>query len=522
MTAPAARAAQLFGLARRPLPARAHRALLVAVLLLSAYVHLWNPAGFPDVFFDEGVYMRRAMHLAETGSPQESHLYDHPYLGQILLAGFLKAAGFPESAAGSPEAPYLAPRILMGLLAVLDTFLVYRIADARLGRRAAVIAAVLFAAMPMTWMLRRIVLDGLALPLVLSSILLAANSGGRSARSGGALVACSAALLGLAVFTKATAVAMAPVVAYLVVSARGWRALPAWLALAAAAPAAWPAMAAQAGQARLWLDGVLWQAGRQAGAAGERLAALTAANLAADPVLMGLGLAGAAYAAARRRLFLALWLAPFALLSAVTYFQYFHYILVLPALCASAAFMIDDVISRRLARPAARRAAAAAAAVLLAAAGGAWSGALVSEDLTSAQFEAVSHVASTGAYANATVLAPPTYSWVLSDVHGMPDVAPDYSHALFYPVETARYVLVADSHLLVDLERGERLADAYARSAPVWEARLRPACGDGGGGGGGGPAWDPCAAAMHLAASEGSFVQVRTGHAGTLAEPPAP
>ncbi len=521
MTAPAARAAQLFGLARRPPPARAHRALLVAVLLLSAYVHLWNPAGFPDVFFDEGVYMRRAMHLAETGSPQESHLYDHPYLGQILLAGFLKAAGFPESAAGSPEAPYLAPRILMGLLAVLDTFLVYRIADARLGRRAAVIAAVLFAAMPMTWMLRRIVLDGLALPLVLSSILLAANSGGRSARSGGALVACSAALLGLAVFTKATAVAMAPVVAYLVVSARGWRALPAWLALAAAAPAAWPAMAAQAGQARLWLDGVLWQAGRQAGAAGERLAALTAANLAADPVLMGLGLAGAAYAAARRRLFLALWLAPFALLSAVTYFQYFHYILVLPALCASAAFMIDDVISRRLARPAARRAAAASAAVLLAAAGGAWSGALVSEDLTSAQFEAVSHVASTGAYANATVLAPPTYSWVLSDVHGMPDVAPDYSHVLFYPVEAARYVLVADSHLLVDLERGERLADAYARSAPVWEARLRPACGDGGGGGGG-PAWDPCAAAMHLAASEGSFVQVRTGHAGPLAEPPAP
>ena len=381
------------------------------------------------------------------------------------------------------------------------------------------IAAVLFAAMPMTWMLRRIVLDGLALPLVLSSMLLAANSGGRSARSGGALVACSAALLGLAVFTKATAVAMAPVVAYLVVSARGWRALPAWLALAAAAPAAWPAMAAQAGQARLWLDGVLWQAGRQAGAAGERLAALTAANLAADPVLMGLGLAGAAYAAARRRLFLMLWLAPFALLSAVTYFQYFHYILVLPALCASAAFMIDDIVSRRLARPAAKRAAAASAAVLLAAAGGAWSGALVSGDLTSAQFEAVSHVASTGAYANATVLAPPAYSWVLSDVHGMPNVAPDYSHALFYPVETARYVLVADSHLLVDLERGERLADAYARSAPVWEARLRPACGDGGDGG---PAWDPCAAAMHLAASEGSFVQVRTGHAGPLAEPPAP
>ena len=521
MTAWIPRAA-LRALARRPVSARAHRAALAATLLLSAYVHLWNPVGFPDIFFDEGVYMRRAMHLAETGSPQESYLYDHPYFGQIVLAGFLKAAGFPETAAESAEAPYLAPRVLMGLLAVLDTFLVYRIAGARLGRRAAIIAAVLFAAMPMTWMLRRIVLDGLALPLVLSSILLALHAGGGgSPRRGGALLACSAVLLGLAAFTKLTAVSMLPVVAYLAVSARGWRALPPWLALAAAVPAAWPAAALHASQARLWLDGVLWQAGRQAGAAGERLAAATAANLAADPLLMGLGLAGAAYAAARRRLFLVLWIAPFVPLAAVTYFQYFHYILVLPAMCASAAFMIDDVISRRIARPHAQRAAAAASAVLLAAAGAAWSGALVSEDLSSAQLAAASHLAS-GPYGNTTILASPVYSWVLSDVHGMPHVAPDYSHVLFYPVETDRYVIVADSHLLHDLGRGERLAGAYARSAAVWEgAGPHPGCaGAAGGSDSDWPARGPCAGAMHLAAPEGSLVQVRIGHAGPLAGPP--
>lgn len=518
MTARAARGAFLRRLARRPVPTAAHRAVLAATLLLSAYVHLWNPVGFPDIFFDEGVYMRRAMHLLEAGSPQESHLHDHPYLGQIVLAGLLKAAGFPESAAASPEAPYLAPRILMGLLAVLDTFLVHQIVGRRLGRRAAILAAVLFAAMPMTWMLRRIVLDGLALPLILSSILLALHSGGGSPRRGAALAACSAVLLGLAAFTKLTAVSMVPVVAYLVVSARGWRALPAFLALAAAVPAAWPAAALHAGQARLWLDGVLWQAGRQAGAAGERLAAATAANFAADPLLMGLGLAGAAYAAARRRLFLVLWIGPFVPLAASTYFQYFHYILVLPAMCASAAFMIDDIASRRIARPAARRAAAASAAVLLAAAGAAWSGALVSEDLSSAQLAAVSHLAS-GPYENMTILASPVYSWVLSGVHGMPHVAPDYSYVLFYPLETERYVLVADSHLHHDLGRGERLAHAYARSSAVWEAGLHPGC-PLGGGFGGPPAWDPCAGAVHLAASEGARVEVRTGSAGPLAEPP--
>lgn len=518
-------AAPLRALARRPVSPGAHRAALAATLVLSAYVHLWNPVGFPDVFFDEGVYMRRAMHLAETGDPQESHLYDHPYFGQIALAGLLEAAGFPESAAGSPGAPYLAPRILMGLLAVLDTFLVYRIVCARLGRRAAILAAVLFAAMPMTWMLRRIVLDGLALPLVLSSILLAIHSGGGPPRRGAALALCSAALLGLAAFTKLTAVSMVPVVAYLVVSARGWRVLPAWLALAAAVPAIWPAAALRAGEARLWLDGVLWQAGRQAGAAGERFAAATAANIAADPILMGLGLAGAAYAAARRRLFLVLWIGPFVPLAATTYFQYFHYILVLPAMCASAAFMIDDVISRRIARPHLRRAAVGASAVLLAVVGAAWSGALVSEDASSAQLAAVSHLAS-GPYGNMTILAPPAYSWVLSGVHGMPHVAPDYSHVLFHPIETDQYVVVADSHLLHDLGRGERLADAYARSEPVWEASLHPACGpsaDAGlaGPAGDWPAWDPCAGAMHLAAPEGSHVQVRIGHAGPLAEPPS-
>ena len=525
MTARAPLAA-LRSLARRPASAKTHRAALAATLLLSAYVHLWNPVGFPDIFFDEGVYMRRAMHLVETGSPQESHLYDHPYFGQIVLAGFLKAAGFPGSAAESAEAPYLAPRVLMGLLAVLDTFLVYRIAEARLGRRTAIVAAVLFAAMPMTWMLRRIVLDGLALPLVLSSILLALHSGGGSPRRGAALLACSAALLGLAAFTKLTAVSMFPVVAYLAVSSRGWRALPAWLAAAAAVPAAWPAAALHAGQARLWLDGVLWQAGRQAGAAGERFAAATAANLAADPLLMGLGLAGAAYAAARRRLFLVLWIAPFAPLAAVTYFQYFHYILVLPAMCAAAAFMIDDIASRLIARPAAQRAAVAASAVLLAAVGAAWSGMLVSEDLSSAQLAAASHLAS-GGYENTTILASPVYSWVLSDVHGMPGVAPDYSHVLFYPVETPRYALVADPHLFYDLDRGERLAGAYARSEAVWEeAGPHPGCADkaaaGAGGGSANLVWGPCAGVMHLAASEGALVQVRIGRSGPLAEPPAP
>src|SRR5438132_7106783 len=108
--------------------------LLIIILLVSAFTHLWNAAGFPDVFFDEGVYMRRAMHVLNGSGPQEGNFYDHPFFGQIFLAGILGAIGYPQSLNPSTDANsisllYLIPRIVMGLLAVADTFLIYKIAD---------------------------------------------------------------------------------------------------------------------------------------------------------------------------------------------------------------------------------------------------------------------------------------------------------------------------------------------------------------------------------------------------------
>ncbi len=68
---------------------------------------------------------------------------------------------------------YLVPRVLMGILAVVDTFLVYKIAETRYNRKVAFISATLFAVMPSTWFLRRIYLDSIALPFILLSILFA-------------------------------------------------------------------------------------------------------------------------------------------------------------------------------------------------------------------------------------------------------------------------------------------------------------------------------------------------------------
>src|SRR5206468_10516174 len=135
--------------------------LLVIPLTLSAFTHIWNPIGFPAFHVDESHYMRRAMQVLQGLGPQESNAtydygYDHPYFGQIFLAAVLSLVNYPYSInpsidSHSIEMLYLVPRVLMGILAVVDTFLVYKIADARYNRKVAFISSILFAVLPSTW-----------------------------------------------------------------------------------------------------------------------------------------------------------------------------------------------------------------------------------------------------------------------------------------------------------------------------------------------------------------------------------
>src|SRR5919198_2277599 len=104
---------------------------LLVPLILSAYTHLWNPLGFPaGPSYDENIYLRRTMNILDTLGPQESELYDHPYFLQIFLGGILHLIGYPNSLnpiAGdvhSIEILYLIPRLIMGILSVVDTFLI--------------------------------------------------------------------------------------------------------------------------------------------------------------------------------------------------------------------------------------------------------------------------------------------------------------------------------------------------------------------------------------------------------------
>ena len=110
----------------------------------------------------------------------------------------------------------------MGLLAVVDTFLIYKIAEYRYSRNIAFVAAILFAVMPLSLLTRGIFLDSILLPFLLSSILFAIYSketktiefNRRNTKN--LFVLLSGIFLGLAIFTKLPAFLMIPVVAYLV------------------------------------------------------------------------------------------------------------------------------------------------------------------------------------------------------------------------------------------------------------------------------------------------------------------
>ena len=163
--------------------------LIVIPLILSSFTHLWNPLGFPAIWVVEGQYMQRAMSVLEGFDLHESkdinpHPYDHPFFGQFFLAGAFAIIGYPDLfSMNNPSSEieidntvqtlYSVPRILMGLLAIVDTYLVYKIAEYRYSRTIAFIAAVLFAVMPITWILRKILLESILLPFLLLSILFA-------------------------------------------------------------------------------------------------------------------------------------------------------------------------------------------------------------------------------------------------------------------------------------------------------------------------------------------------------------
>jgi hypothetical protein len=344
--------------------------LIMIPLLLSAYTHLWNPLGFPSIHIDEGHYMRRAMLVLEGMGPQESaatgypRTYDHPYFGQLFLAGALGLVGYPEvlnpdSDLSSIQELHLVPRILMGLLAVLDTFLLFKIAERRYGTAIAVIASILFAIMPFTWVFRRITLEAILMPFLLSSILFSLyvrdskniqnkallNLESKYQISNNVIILLSGIMLGLAIYTKIPALTMIPLVGTLIFfnSGKSVKKVGIWLVPVLSLPLLWPLYSVLVGQSDLWQYWVLWQAERDPAEAITFASALTN-YFKIDPVITVLGISGIAFSAIRKDFLPLMWISPLLIFSyLVGWVQYFHLLYIFPAMCLGSAILLDNV-----------------------------------------------------------------------------------------------------------------------------------------------------------------------------------
>jgi hypothetical protein len=312
-------------------------------IVLSTYTHLWNPTGFPSLHVDEGHYLRKAISTESGQGLQPQERYRAPYFGQIFLAGIFSIIGYPNIEMGDKnpvEQLYLVPRLIMGILAVIDTFLLYRITEYRYGKNVAIIASILFAVMPFTWMTRRIFLESIQLPFILTSILLILSLGRGQQQNTKFTLIISGIFLGLAIFTKIPAFTIIPlgiIMTYLLTRKKKYVLL--WLVPVILVPLMWPLHATLNGDFDNWITGVRYQVSRD-----RPLINTINTFFQIDPVLFVLGIGGLIYSAIRKDYFVLLWSIPvFLFLQVIGYVSSFHILLLLPPLCIAAGNMIEKI-----------------------------------------------------------------------------------------------------------------------------------------------------------------------------------
>lgn len=345
---------------------RSNLFLLIA-LILSIFTCFYNLLQYPPLLYDEGTYIGKAMHLVNTHSPQEGTLYDHPFFGQIFLGGILWLAGYSHfspvlqqnNLVASVESLWVVPRLLTGMMGLIDTFFVFKISERRYGIWIAFMAAVLFALMPIVWFLRNIFLETIELPLLLSSIFIAIYASDTLRRIDSSektlsLILLSGVLMGLAIFTKISVFSMIPLFGYIFWKSHNQklRFIGIWLIPVITIPLVWPAYALLHGEMNRWWDGIYWQSHRQMEevnfmqvAKENTLLNAIFLNFHKMPIIIVVGFAGLAFSAIRKDFFLLIWAVPFLLfLFLIGFVREFHLIPVLPVLSISAAILIHKII----------------------------------------------------------------------------------------------------------------------------------------------------------------------------------
>ena len=378
----------------------------------------------------------------------------------------------------------------MGLLAVVDTFLLYKIVERRYNKTIALIASILFAVMPLTWLLRRILLEPIQLPFILSSILFAMSRHAQTSRDEAKnnnnnpilSIILSGVFLGLAIFTKIPAFTMIPLIAYLVYTFDGKRnrkVLELWLIPVIVIPAIWPVYAIIVGDYAYWLDGITYQMHRQTGESSlfsveNPLIQITSDSLfPMDPVLLVLGLAGIVFAAIRRDSFILLWSVPYLIfLYFIGYVSYFHFIILIPVFSIGVPTMAVN-LSKRIMNKKIAGIIPYTVIIITGTFGLLSISILITADV-SGQYEAAAFILNylhehRNEDKNITIVSSPVYSWIFDRVFDIPHVFSGFRDIIFYPVKAEDLLLIADSHFRSDMRSAQQLQTLYDNTTRIAE-----------------------------------------------------
>jgi hypothetical protein len=444
--------------------------VIVIPLALSAITHLLNPTEFPSVHTDEGHYMNRAMHLVQAIGPHEdeniyTRIFDHPYFGQILVAAALALADYPSIFTGNSsgsqtqvEMLYMVPRVFMGLIAVADTFLVYKIAERRYNITIALIAATLFAVMPFSWLLRRILLDNLLLPFLLCSVYFALSVRDKENKVTASdkdmiLILLSGIFLGLAIFTKIPSFAFIPLLGYILFTrTRNFKSFLFWLVPVLAIPSIWPIYAIYSGEFEEWKNDILWQATERVH---KPLVTSLQEFFKIDPVLFSLSIISIAFTAFKRDFFILFWSLPYLFfLYLIGFTNIINLIGIQPVFCiAISVFLINSLTKIKKKK---YQSALLGALITCIVAFGLTSNMIIASlNMTSSYFRSVAFIAglideesspSKSSNRNGITLVGyrwvPGFSWILDQV-----LQKDVEYQKFYfkaDLETDKFILIAD------------------------------------------------------------------------------
>ena len=412
-------------------------------LILAAFTHLWNIDEFPLYHPDEGHYMRRIfVVLNGIGLLEKSgfytNAYDHPFFGQLLVGNLMRLSGYPnfamENTMSSIELTMAFPRMIMGIFAIIDTFLIFKIGQRIYNLRIGFFASILFAVTPMTWLLRMTTLDAIALPFLLASILISLNlaswNKNRNIHQHIFLVLLSGTFLGLSILTKIPLITMIPLFGYLIYKnsthLNNWFSLKmifVGLVPVVLIASSWPLHAIYLDQFDSWKNDVFNQVNRE-----RREIIESFFNI--DWLLLFLGLSGLVYSFLKKDWILILWILPFLIFVYVHgWFVQFHWIIVFPAFCIAGAKFVIELTKRIKIKQTRHPILLIVICTIIGGVGFFNTIAIINQNLQSAAIESISksldNLDTEDGRADGhfdekiTIIAPTEYSWIFKYVHGL-------------------------------------------------------------------------------------------------------